>query len=74
MPTLKGTEATLSYVQCFLNLLSSSIYLLIFHITWLDNFWTDLLCVCVCACVHMYLMDMNIMEYYLSIKKKEILQ
>ena len=42
-PTLKGTEVSLSCVQCFLSLLSSSINVSIFHITWLDTFWTDLL-------------------------------
>ena len=42
MPTLKGTEESLSYVQCFLYLVSSSINVSIFHITWLDTFWTDL--------------------------------
>ena len=42
--TLRGTEVSLSYVQCFLYLLvSSSINVSIFHITWLDTFWTDLL-------------------------------
>ena len=39
--TLKGTEASLSYVQCFLYLVSSAINVSIFHITWLDTFWTD---------------------------------
>ena len=39
--TLKGTEASLSYVQWFLCLLSSSINISIFHSTWLDTFWTD---------------------------------
>ena len=42
VPTLKGTEASLSYVQCFLYVISSSINVSIFHITWLDSFWTDL--------------------------------
>ena len=42
MPTLKGTEASLSYIQCFLYLVSSSINVSIFHITCLDTFWTDL--------------------------------
>ena len=42
LPTLKGTEASLSYVQCFLYLVSSSINVFIFHITWLDTFWRDL--------------------------------
>ena len=42
VPTLKGTEAWLSYVQCFLYLVSSSINVSIFHSTWLDAFWPDL--------------------------------
>ena len=42
VPTLKGTEASLSYVQCFLYL-ESSINVSIFHITWLHIFWTDLM-------------------------------
>ena len=42
MPTLKGTEASLSYVQCFLYFLSSSKNVFIFHITCLETFWTDL--------------------------------
>ena len=43
VPTLNGTEASLSYVQCFLCLVSSSINVSIFHITWLASFWTDLI-------------------------------
>ena len=43
MPTLKGIEASLSYVQCFLSLVSSSINVSIFHCTWLDTFWADLI-------------------------------
>ena len=43
MPSLKGTEVSLFYAQCFLYLISSSINVSIFHITWLDTFWTDLL-------------------------------
>ena len=42
VPTLKGTEVSLSHVRCFLSLVSSSINVSIFHITWLDSFWTDL--------------------------------
>ena len=42
MPTLKGTEATLFYIQCFLYLISSSENVSVFHSTWLDTFWTDL--------------------------------
>ena len=41
VPTLKGTEVSLAYVQCFLYLVSSSIIVSIFHITWMDTFWTD---------------------------------
>ena len=40
VPTLKGTEVSLSVVQCFLYLVSSSVNVSIFHITWLDTFWT----------------------------------
>ena len=43
VPALKGTKASLSYVQCFLDLISSSINVSIFHITWLDAFWADLI-------------------------------
>ena len=43
VPGLKGSEASLSYVQCFLYLVSSSINASIFHITWLDTFYTDLI-------------------------------
>ena len=39
MPTLKGTEVSLFYVQCFLYLVSSSIMPLFFHITWLDTIY-----------------------------------
>ena len=35
---LKGTEASLSCVQCFLYLVSSSINVSFFNITWLDSF------------------------------------
>ena len=44
VPTLKGTRAWLSYVQCFLYLVSSSINVSIFHIAWLDTFWTYVAC------------------------------
>ena len=42
VPALKGTEMWLSYVQCFLYFVSSSINVSIFHIRCLDTFWTDL--------------------------------
>ena len=43
MLTLKGTKASLSYVQGFLYLVSSSINVSIFYIAQLDTFWTDLI-------------------------------
>ena len=43
VPTLKGTEASLSSVQCFLYLVFSSINVSIFHIPCLDTFWLDLI-------------------------------
>ena len=42
VPTLKGTEVSLSYVQCFLYLGSSSIKVSIFHSRWLGTFWEGL--------------------------------
>ena len=41
VPTLKGTEASLSYVQCFFFLVSSSVKVSICHSMWLDTFWKD---------------------------------
>ena len=40
--TWKGIETSLSYVQRFLYLISSSINVSIFHITYMDTFWTDI--------------------------------
>ena len=45
VPTLKGPEVSLSCVQCFFCLLSSSINVSSFLIAWLDTFWTDLICI-----------------------------
>ena len=42
VPPLMETGASLSYAQCFLYFVSSSINVFIFHITWLVTFWTDL--------------------------------
>ena len=42
MPTLKGTEASLFYVQCFLYLVSSLRNVSIFRSVWLDTFRTTL--------------------------------
>ena len=38
MPTLKGTEASLFYAQCFLHVVLSSINVSIFHSMWLVTF------------------------------------
>ena len=43
VPTLKGTEPSFSYVQCFLYLVFPSINVSIMHSTWMDTFWTDLM-------------------------------
>ena len=52
MPTLKGIKASLSCVQCFLYLVSSSENVSIFHSTWLDTFWTDwYIYVYMCVCI-----------------------
>ena len=45
VPSLKGTEVSFSYVQCFLYLVSSSINVSTFPLIWLDTFWTDLVCI-----------------------------
>ena len=44
VPTLKGTEVSLSYVRCFLYFISSSVNASVFHSIWLDTFWSDLVC------------------------------
>ena len=41
VPTLKGTEGSLSCVQGFLYFVSSSNKCLYFQSTWLDTLWTD---------------------------------
>ena len=41
VPTLKQTGVSLSYIQCFLYLVSSSVTVSVFHITWLDTFLSD---------------------------------
>ena len=46
VPPLKGPEVSLSYVQCFLYLISSSLDVSIFQSAWLDTFWTDLVSSC----------------------------
>ena len=49
MPSLKGTEVSLSYVQCFLYLVSSFINVSIFHSVRLGTFWTDLVHIHTCV-------------------------
>lgn len=45
MPTLKGTEVSLSCAQCFSYLVSSLINVSVFRITWLaGTSWTDRTC------------------------------
>ena len=56
VPTLKGTEASLSYVQCFFYLVSSSINISILYITWLDTSWTSYICVCVYTHIYTYIL------------------
>ena len=41
VPTLKGTEVSLCYVQCFLYLVSSSVNVSIVHSISLDTLWTE---------------------------------
>ena len=52
--TLKGTEVSLSYLQDFLYLVSSSINVSISPITWLDTFWTDLIYIYIHAYIYIY--------------------
>ena len=40
--TLKENEVSLSYVRCFLYLISSSVNASVFHSIWLDTFWAGL--------------------------------
>ena len=54
VPTLKGTEASLPYVQCFFFLVSSSVNVSIFLITQLDSFWTHFVRVRTHVCVNAY--------------------
>ena len=44
VPTLKGTEVSLSCVQCFLYLISYSVNVSIFQGICLDTLWKDLIC------------------------------
>ena len=63
VPTWKGTEASLSYVQYFLYLVSSSISVSIFLITWLDTFLTDLINTYKFIYINAYLNFLNMFSY-----------
>ena len=68
MPTLKGTEASLSYAQCFSYLVSSSISVSIFH------YIAGHFLVCVCVFVYVcYLLFYATQEciYFISHKNKK---
>ena len=56
VPTLKGTEASLPYVQCFLYLVYSSINVSIFHIIWLDPFWITYISIFIYVYTHVHVM------------------
>lgn len=43
MPTSEGTEVSLSYVHCFLYIVSCLRNISLFHSAWLGTFQTDLL-------------------------------
>ena len=64
VPTLKGTETSLSCVQCFLYLVRSSVNASTFHSTWLDTFWTDLICIFLLFTNNLY-SDSSILFYSL---------
>ena len=64
VPTLKGPEASLLSVQCFLYLVSSSTNVSIFHIKLLDTFWTDY--------VHVWKKEELDQTLQLQVGKKEI--
>ena len=55
VPTLKGTEASSSYVPCLMYLVSSSRNVSTFHTAWLHTLWTDLSYVCVNICVYIHI-------------------
>ena len=77
VPTLKGTEVLLSYIQCFLYLVSSSVNVSIFHITWLDAFWICPLYIGFCI-IHGLRHPLVTLEYILfgqrgtAIKQEEV--
>ena len=60
VPTLMGIKLSLSYVQCFLYLVSPSINVSTFNITWQDTFWTDFICVILYMCIDIIFGDICI--------------
>ena len=63
---VKGTEASLSYVWCFLYIVSSSINVFTFYITCLDTFWTDLMYIFYYIYIYilLYIIYIYIMHFY----------
>ena len=59
VPTLKGTEASLSSVQCFLYLEFYSIHVSVFHIT----FWTDYIYICSICVVYIIYRHLTAARY-----------
>ena len=61
VPTLKETEVSMSYVQCFLYLVPSSVNVSVFHIAWLGIFWTDYTHTSYSLYIHTYTHTRNIL-------------
>ena len=58
VPTLKGTEGSLSCGQCFWYLVSSLVNVSIFHSTWLDTSGQSsymYVHICIYKCVYIYM-------------------
>ena len=70
--TLKGAEASLFFVQCFLCLISFSTHISIFHSTLLDTFWVDMYNIYY-YCYKYILFYKEIILYYMKPKRKNIL-
>ena len=62
---LKETETSLSYVQCFLYLVSSSINVSIFHTAWMATFWTDLIIYVYTYIWNHYFLYLKLLQYFM---------
>ena len=67
MPTLKGTEMSLSCVQCFLYLVSSSINVSVFHIAWPHGCILSGQTIYVCIHTHMLFYDVHGQTVHITI-------